>query len=195
MRAWPAWLARLGFIADLLSAWGSTAWRWWGISRRPADTGTAQVDPTDVRELMLPALGVLLVALSDDVLTGRAFERPARNRPASRCTSSTSDSSSTPPSRGRICPVLSFHRCQSASRLPCSLMAGPRGADACWAASIRATWRTAALTGSRAWTRAESRRRAGIRRIRHQVIAYPATRVAYLDDPQVYIGGEPPVEL
>lgn len=29
----------------------------------------------------------------------------------------------------------------------------------------RATWRTAALTGSRAWTRAESLRGAGIRRI------------------------------
>jgi MFS superfamily sulfate permease-like transporter len=29
----------------------------------------------DVQELMLPALGVLLVAFSDDVLTARAFER------------------------------------------------------------------------------------------------------------------------
>jgi SulP family sulfate permease len=37
--------------------------------------GLPKVDPTDVRELMLPALGVLLVAFSDDVLTGRAFER------------------------------------------------------------------------------------------------------------------------
>ena len=29
----------------------------------------------DVQELILPALGVLLVAFSDDVLTARAFER------------------------------------------------------------------------------------------------------------------------
>ena len=37
--------------------------------------GLPKVDLSDVRELMLPALGVLLVAFSDDVLTGRAFER------------------------------------------------------------------------------------------------------------------------
>ncbi len=37
--------------------------------------GLPKVDLTDVRELMLPALGVLLVAFSDDVLTARAFER------------------------------------------------------------------------------------------------------------------------
>jgi len=37
--------------------------------------GLPKVDLTDVRELILPALGVLLVAFSDDVLTGRAFER------------------------------------------------------------------------------------------------------------------------
>ena len=37
--------------------------------------GLPKVDLNDVRELMLPALGVLLVAFSDDVLTGRAFER------------------------------------------------------------------------------------------------------------------------
>jgi len=30
---------------------------------------------------------------------------------------------------------------------------------------------------------------------RHQVIAYPASRVEYLHDAQVHIGGEPPVEL
>ena len=61
--------------------------------------------------------------------------------------------------------MLSSHRRHSASRLPCSLITGPRGADACQAASIRATWQTAALTGSPAWTRAESRLLAGIRRI------------------------------
>ena len=37
--------------------------------------GLPKVDPTDVRELILPALGMLLVAFSDDVLTRRAFER------------------------------------------------------------------------------------------------------------------------
>ena len=37
--------------------------------------GLPKVDLNEVRELMLPALGVLLVAFSDDVLTGRAFER------------------------------------------------------------------------------------------------------------------------
>ena len=37
--------------------------------------GLPKVDLSDVRELMLPALGVLLVAFSDDVLTGQAFER------------------------------------------------------------------------------------------------------------------------
>ncbi len=37
--------------------------------------GLPKVDLTDVRELILPALGVLLVAFSDDVLTARAFER------------------------------------------------------------------------------------------------------------------------
>ena len=37
--------------------------------------GLPKVDPSDVRELILPALGVLLVAFSDDVLTARAFER------------------------------------------------------------------------------------------------------------------------
>ena len=30
---------------------------------------------------------------------------------------------------------------------------------------------------------------------RHQLIAYPPGRVAYLRDPQVHVGGEPPVEL
>jgi MFS superfamily sulfate permease-like transporter len=33
------------------------------------------VNLSEVRELILPALGVLLVAFSDDVLTARAFER------------------------------------------------------------------------------------------------------------------------
>ena len=37
--------------------------------------GLPKVDLSDVRELILPALGVLLVAFSDDVLTARAFER------------------------------------------------------------------------------------------------------------------------
>ena len=37
--------------------------------------GLPKVDLSDVQELILPALGVLLVAFSDDVLTGRAFER------------------------------------------------------------------------------------------------------------------------
>ena len=91
--------------------------------------------------------------------------------------------------------MLSSHRRHSASRLPCSLIAAPRGADACWAASIRATWRIAAPTGSPAWTRAESRRAAGQPAHHHQVITYPASRVAYLHHTQIHIGGEPPVEL
>ncbi len=37
--------------------------------------GLPKVHLSDVRELILPALGVLLVAFSDDVLTARAFER------------------------------------------------------------------------------------------------------------------------
>ena len=37
--------------------------------------GLPKVHLGDVRELILPALGVLLVAFSDDVLTARAFER------------------------------------------------------------------------------------------------------------------------
>ena len=37
--------------------------------------GLPRVNLSDVRELVLPALGVLLVAFSDDVLTARAFER------------------------------------------------------------------------------------------------------------------------
>ena len=37
--------------------------------------GLPKVNLGDVRELILPALGVLLVAFSDDVLTARAFER------------------------------------------------------------------------------------------------------------------------
>ena len=37
--------------------------------------GLPSVNLSEVRELILPALGVLLVAFSDDVLTGRAFER------------------------------------------------------------------------------------------------------------------------
>jgi sulfate permease, SulP family len=37
--------------------------------------GLPKVSLSDVRELILPALGVLLVAFSDVVLTGRAFER------------------------------------------------------------------------------------------------------------------------
>ena len=37
--------------------------------------GLPKVHLSDVRELILPALGVLLVAFSDVVLTGRAFER------------------------------------------------------------------------------------------------------------------------
>jgi len=37
--------------------------------------GLPKVHLSDVRELLLPALGVLLVAFSDDVLTARAFQR------------------------------------------------------------------------------------------------------------------------
>ena len=54
-----AWLVRLDFVADL------------GL---PAP-GLPKVDLNEVRELILPALGVLLAAFSDDVLTARAFER------------------------------------------------------------------------------------------------------------------------
>ena len=91
--------------------------------------------------------------------------------------------------------MLSCHRRHSASRLPCSLMAGPRGVDACWAASIRATWRTAALTGSPCLDQGGEPPAGWHPAHRHQVIAYLASRVAYLRDPQVHIGGEPPVEL
>jgi SulP family sulfate permease len=38
--------------------------------------GLPKVGLSDVQELILPALGVLLVAFSDDVLTARAFQRP-----------------------------------------------------------------------------------------------------------------------
>ena len=41
--------------------------------------GLPKVHLSDVRELILPALGVLLVAFSDDVLTARAFERGGEN--------------------------------------------------------------------------------------------------------------------
>ena len=55
---------------------GGTAWLWWGISPQACRRrGCPRCDLSDVRELILPALGVLLVAFSDDVLTGRAFER------------------------------------------------------------------------------------------------------------------------
>jgi len=61
--------------------------------------------------------------------------------------------------------MFACQRARSASRLPSAAICGLRGAAACQAASSRATWRSAPSTGARAFTSADIRRPADIRRI------------------------------
>ena len=91
--------------------------------------------------------------------------------------------------------MLSVHRRPALAALPCSLIAGPRSATACWAARSLATWRTGRPRSRRARSvltaagaRASAASRPGDRR-------QLAGRVADLQDAQVHIGREPAVEL